>query len=246
MARLFALFACFTILAAHSALAEKIIGARYGAPTERYAHGVLGDAIEWGELILTTVSPSSGLVKDAVQRRHERRLVLPLDHVFEDVEPRLFDVDQDGDLEVIVVETDVARGAALAVYGVFGKLAETPHIGTRNRWLAPLGAADLDGDGFVELAFIDRPHLAKTLRIWRFRAGQLEPVADLPGYTNHRIGEADIAGGIRACGGMVPEMIVATANWTRVIGIRFDGAGFSTRDIGPHQGRASFAKAMAC
>ena len=37
--------------------------------------------------------------------------------------------------------------------------------------LAPLGAADLDGDGKIELAYIDRPHLAKILRIWRFDDG---------------------------------------------------------------------------
>jgi hypothetical protein len=46
-------------------------------------------------------------------------------------------------------------------------LAATPHIGSANRWLAPIGAADLDGDGRVEIAYVDRPHLARTLRIWR-------------------------------------------------------------------------------
>jgi hypothetical protein len=46
-------------------------------------------------------------------------------------------------------------------------LASTPWIGQRFRWLAPVAAADLDGDGAMELAYVDRPHLARTLRVWR-------------------------------------------------------------------------------
>jgi len=59
-----------------------------------------------------------------------------------------------------------------------------------------VGAADLDGDGFVEVAFIDRPHLAKVLRVWRYVDGDFAEVAVMDGVTNHRIGEPDIAGGI--------------------------------------------------
>jgi hypothetical protein len=215
------------------AVADIIASARYTAPTDRYAHAVLGDAIEWGALELTLTS--GALVSFA----------LPLDHVFEDVSPRLADLDNDGAPEVIVVETDMARGAALAVYGVAGKIAETPHIGTRNRWLAPLGAADLDGDGVVELAYIDRPHLAKTLRIWRFDGAVLRPVADLLGLTNHRIGEVDIAGGIRTCAGL-PEMIVASGTWSELVAVSWDGVAFARVSLGSDTSRAAFARAMAC
>jgi hypothetical protein len=108
-----------------------------------------------------------------------------------------------------------------------------------------VGAADLDGDGRVEIAYVDRPHLARTLRLWRFDAGALVLVADLPGVTNHRTGETDIAGGIRTCGDG-PEMILASADWSRLLAVRFDGAGFSQRDIGADTSRAAFAAAMAC
>ena len=47
--------------------------------------------------------------------------------------------------------------------------------------------------------------------IWRFESGELRFVSELAGYTNHRIGERDIAGGIRSCNGR-PEMIVS---WQR-------------------------------
>ncbi|MEM6372367.1 MAG: VCBS repeat-containing protein [Pseudomonadota bacterium] len=214
-------------------MAQTVTAARYAAPTDRYAHGILGDPIEWGALELTL---SSGDV---------RRFVLPVDHVFEDVAPRLADLDGDGAPEVIVVETDVSAGGALAVYGPRGKIAETPHIGTRNRWLAPIGAADLDGDGAIEIAFIDRPHLAKTLRVWRYAAGGLREVASLQGFTNHRIGEVDIAGGVRTCNG-IPEMIVASANWSRLVSVSWVDAAFAHKDIGRDTTRAAFGRAMAC
>ncbi|WP_415920057.1 FG-GAP repeat domain-containing protein [Tateyamaria sp. SN6-1] len=210
-----------------------IASAQYTEPTTRYAHAVLGDAIEWGALELTLDSGETVT------------FTLPQDHVFEDVAPRLHDVDGDGAPEVVVVEADVTAGAALAIYGAGGKITETPHIGTRNRWLAPLGAADLDGDGAVELAYIDRPHLAKTLRIWRYADGALTEVAALPGLTNHRIGEADIAGGIRTCGAE-PEMLLATANWSELVVVTWGATGFTWRPLGRDTSRAAFADAMAC
>ncbi|GGX54747.1 hypothetical protein GCM10007385_23830 [Tateyamaria omphalii] len=214
-------------------LADVILAARYADPTDRYAHGILGDAIEWGTLELE------------MQSGEQRRFVLPRDHVFEDVAPRLADLDGDGALEVLVVEADVTAGAAFAIYGPQGKITETPHIGTRNRWLAPLGAGDLDGDGVTEIAYIDRPHLAKTLRIWRFADGTLTPAADLRGLTNHRIGEEDIAGGIRTCAG-VPEMILATANWSDLVAIRWNGSQFQRMYLGTDTTRPAFARAMDC
>lgn len=213
--------------------AADIVAARYDDPTTRYDHGILGDAVEHGALVLRTAGGRT------------LRFVLPETRVFEDTVPRLADLDGDGAREVIVVETDLARGARLAVYDETGLVAATAFIGQTHRWLAPVGAADLDGDGRVEIAYVDRPHLARTLRVLRYRPGRLEHLADLPGLTNHRIGETDIAGGIRDCGAG-PEMVLADAGWRRVLGVRFDGREFATRDLGPHAGRESFARALGC
>ncbi len=220
---------------AAEAQATDITEATYSDPTDRYAHGVLGDAIEWGALEM----------RGADGRLY--RLDLPETRVFEDVAPRLYDVDGDGDAEVIVVEADVSLGARIAIYDTEGLVAANDFIGRRFRWLAPVGvgAADLDGDGRVELAFVDRPHLAKTLRVYRFENGALTPVGALPGVTNHRIGEPDIAGDIRLCG-ETPEMIVASADWAEVLAVTFNGSGFAVRTVGPHRGRESFAGAMGC
>ena len=211
-----------------------IVSARYVEPTTRYAHDVLGDAIEHGAVELE--------LRGGAARRVIR---LPEARVFEDTEPRVVDVDGDGRAEVVVVESHQNQGARLAIYNATGLVAATPYIGTRNRWLAPIAVTDLDGDGAVELAYIDRPHLAKTLLIWRFENGALTEVAALKGLTNHRIGERDIGGGLRDCG-TGPEMVVASADWQQLMAVTFDGTSLSARAIGVHKNRASFAKALAC
>ncbi len=237
--------------AASAAMADTILSARYIEPTTRYDHGILGDAVEWGGIEIVTGASRGDPAKTLLSTKREFtwQIVLPEDRVFEDVEPRLWDVTGDGAPELVLVLTRLDLGASLLVVGlVDGKPAEiaaTPHIGATHRWLAPIGAADLDGDGFVEIAYVDRPHLARTIRVWRFRDGALGHVADLPGYTNHRIGEDNIAGGIRDCG-QGPEMIVANAGWTEVAAVTFDGQRFAARSLGPHRSRASFATALAC
>ena len=214
------------------AQAENVLAARYTEETTRYAHAILGDAIEYGTLVMETAAG-------------DVTVVLPQTHVFEDVAPRLVDIDSDGVSEVLVVESSITEGARVAIYDGTGAVkAATPHIGRSNRWYAPIGAADLDGDGYVEVAYIDRPHLAKTLRVWRYQDGDFAELAAAGGVTNHRIGEPDIAGGIRDCGAG-PEMVLASADWSQLLAVQFDGA-FDETVLGADTSRPAFAAAMAC
>ena len=213
---------------------EPLISATFAEPTARYAHGVLGDDIEYGALILQYAPKNARYI-----------IRLPQDRVFEDIAPRLVDIDADGQQEVMVVESQTNTGARLALYNGAGLIAATPHIGTRNRWLAPLGAADLDGDGHMEIAYIDRPHLAKTLRVWRFKDGTLSEIASLPGLTNQKIGWAFIPGGIRVCDGQ-PEVILANANWSRIIAATLNAGQILTRDIGAYTNPDSLNAALSC
>jgi hypothetical protein len=225
--------------AAAVAAGPAIEAARYAEPTGRYPHGVLGDEIEHGALVVTLTDGS------------RQRARLDEARVFEDTEPRLADLDGDGAPEVIAVESHADQGARLAVWGLakgrLAPLAATPFIGARFRWLAPLGAADLDGDGRIEIAYVDRPHLARVLRVWRYvpEGPSLEPVASAPGHTNHRIGEPDIAGGVRDCG-RGPEIVTADPSWQRLLATRLAGDRLDSREIGRHLGRKSFRRALDC
>jgi len=231
MIRIVSLLALLWGAAPALAEAPEITGARYGAPTTRYAHGVLGDAVEWGALLLET---EAGAVT----------IRLPETRVFEDLAPRLVAL-PGGATVAMVVESDQAGGARLALYDAGGLHAATPFIGMANRWLAPVAAADLDGDGALEFAYVDRPHLAKTLRIWRLDAGRLVEVAALPGLTNHQIGWDFIAGGLRDCGGG-PEMILASGDWQQVMAVRYDGTGLTARVLGPLGALDDLERARAC
>lgn len=196
----------------------RILRAELAEPTDRYAHAVLGDALEWGALTLVL----SGDPETSITFR------LPETRVFEDVTARLADVTGDGPPEVVVVEADLALGASLAVYGPAGKLAATPFIGQANRWLAPAGIADFDADGRVEIAYVDRPHLLGELVFVHKDGTRLVETARIAGLTNHRIGEDFISGGLRDCG-QGPELILASMDWTRIMGVSNGQA----KDLGP-------------
>lgn len=237
-----------------AAAADTIISAHYSEPTTRYAHGVLGDDIEYGSLVITVDNSAlpkdlyAGQIDHVIKPFSKQSVItirLPEDRVFEDLKPRLVDIDQNGTTEVIVVESQQDTGAQLAIYNARGaKIAATPHIGTRNRWLAPIGAADLDGDGHIEVAYIDRPHLAKTLRIWRYKNRELTEIATIPGLTNHKIGEDFISGGIRKCGTRL-ALVLASADWSRIVGVFYKN-GWQTTDLGPLRKRQDLTAALNC
>lgn len=148
------------------------------APTERYRHGVLGDAIEAGGL---AVRLADG---------RELRADLSPDSVFEDRYPRLLDD------TLLVVRSYLDRGAALSLWGVehdeLKLLAESAPIGRPNRWLNPIGAADFDGDGQIEYAAVVMPHLAGILTLYRRQGDRLDKVLEAPGFSNHQIGSREL------------------------------------------------------
>lgn len=150
-------------------------------PTDRYAHGVLGDAIEAAALKVEAVSGQILTFE------------LPEDSVFEDIAPRLADLDGDGrDDEVIVVRSYADAGAAVAVFGIrdgrLARIAESPAIGRPNRWLNPVGAADFDGDGRAEIAAVRTPHIGGILMIYRIVGDRLIEAGRQPGFSTHAIG----------------------------------------------------------
>lgn len=210
--------------AAHAGSLE-IARAYYDEPTTRYPHGALGDDIEYGALVLVMTDGQTRVIR------------LPETRVFEDTAPRLADLGGDGLPEVVAVEADAAQGARLAVYGPDGMITATAPIGTRFRWLAPVGIGDLDGDGWVEIAYVDRPHLAKILRVVRYKQGRLDPVASIAGFTNHRFGAPDILGGLRRCDGRT-ELILASGDWGALMAVSLVDDALKATALGPYSARA--------
>lgn len=211
--------------------ARIITAAELSLPTDRYDHAVLGDGVEWGGLDLT--------ITDGGQTK-TLRITLPKSRVFEDITARVADVTGDGAPEVIVVETDIATGGSLAIYGPQGKIAATPYIGQTHRWLAPAAIADFDGDGIQDIAYVDRPHLLRELVFVRLTGAALQEFARVPGLTNHRIGDKTITSTTRNCG-TGPEVLLPSADWSRLMVASPNGA----RDLGAFS-KSAMTKAQYC
>lgn len=230
---------CFPVVAQD--MQPNILSAHFDDPTDRYDHGILGDAIEYGALVLNLdMCPQCALL-----RRKTVKITLPKSRVFEDLIPRLADLDGDGLNEAIVVETSLTKGASLAIYGPKGRIAATPFLGRAHRWLAPIGAADLDGDGRMEFAYVEKPHLTMILRIWRLEDGKLQQVANRQGLTNHRIGDDFITGGIRDCAGL-PEMITVDPAWSSIMASTLVDGMIVSKRIADFTGPASMKTALEC
>lgn len=213
--------------------------AGYVEPTTEYGHDVLGGTGEYKGLLLL-VHTDLGVIPATFR--------LPNGQVFEDLAPRCADLDGDGDDEVIAVVSDARQGARLVVYSKrSGPLAETPPIGQSFRWLAPVGVADLDGDGSQDIAYVETPHLAGVLRVWTLREGRLVELASAAGFSNHRIGQDFVTGGVRNCGASdAPQLVLPNRDWSALMRVRLDDGHLVAESIGDATDPASVAAALDC
>ncbi len=159
------------------------VTARYTTPTTRYAHGILGDQIEAGGLLVT--------VKD--KSCHYK---LSDDFVFEDLQPRLADVDKDGVLEFITIQSSLTQGDSVAVYKIKNDSLQpfltSGYIGSSSRWLNIAAIDDLDNDGKVEIAWVQTPHIGGILKIARIEDGKWTLLDEKSGVSNHQIGSRNL------------------------------------------------------
>lgn len=197
------------------AAAADIVTASYVGPTDRYAHGVLGDRIEW-----------SGLEATLADGAHVRFEIAD-GSVFEDIAPRLADIDGDGEREAWTIRADATDGARMEAYGVQnGELQlkyAGPAIGTGYRWLNPIGVGDLDGDGKAEAAYVETPHIGGIVTVTQPQDAQLEIVARLGGYSTHKIGSLrlDLAALIDIDGAAGLEIVLPTQPRDRIAVLDF-------------------------
>ena len=123
--------------------------------------------------------------------------------------------------------------------------AATDFIGKRFRWLAPIGAADFDGDGAIEFAYVEKPHLDKILRVVRREGDQLREVLSVPGVTNHAIGQEDVQSRIEICGGR-PTILALDASGRLVLSIRLTGGVEEVTELGRARERYRLDTTASC
>ena len=209
-----------------------LAAACYGAAVRRYGHDVLGPTPEWSRIVVQLADGRSATAD------------LPAPAVFEDLAPRALPL-PGGRMALVAVESAPGIGARLALWELreapngaprLQRLTAAPPIGRGFRWLAPAAWADLDGDGAVELAWVETPHLRGILRIARLHldgaAARLEEIAATPGFSNHRIGAAHIDGAVADCG-RGPEILLPDLARRRARAVRLAPTGPEIRDLGP-------------
>ena len=155
----------------------------YTQPTRRYAHGILGDAIEGGALVVETKSGSTF------------KLELPKTEVFEDITPRLVDLNGDGTTEIITIISNLKLGASLGIFRIKNKSlkrqAQSSYIGQAHRWLNIAGIADYKGNGTLQIAIVVTPHIGGWLDLFDYNGDKLKRVASHQGFSNHIIGSRE-------------------------------------------------------
>ena len=201
---------------APSAWAEQIVGARYTGPVERYGHFALGRPHEYARVVATT---------DAGR---DVALALPADEVFEDLAPRLVRLRAGAAPELLVIVSARGSGSRLAMLGLrdgqLAVVASADAIGTRNRWLNPVGAADLDGDGVAEVAAVTTPHIGGVLRVYRRRGERLVELDSLAGFSNHVYGSTELGLSAPAWIGGRMQLLVPDAQRETVRAIAVTGS----------------------
>jgi hypothetical protein len=205
------------LLVATFAGAEQITSARYSEPVTRYGHFALGRPHEYAQLIAT------------IDTGDTLRLALPADEVFEDLAPRLVNLNDQAPTQLLVIISSVRSGARLGLVGVAaGQLAivaQSAPIGTPNRWMNPVGVADLDGDGEAEIAAVITPHIGGVLTVYRRDRERLVAIDSMTGFSNHVYGSAELGLSMPAQIGGQMHLLVPDVQRTAVRAIRLTDEG---------------------
>ena len=93
-----------------------------------------------------------------------------------------------------------------------------------------MGTADFNADGTTDVAFIQTPHLAGILQIWSFKDAGAKKLASKSGFSNHRIGENFITGGIANCDGQ-PVIIVPDRAWRSTMSATFSNGTIQATEL---------------
>jgi len=192
---------------------NQLVFAQYASPTKRYTHGIMGDAIEASDLVV--------VVNDNFYN-----IELSDNYVFEDIRPRLANVDEDEALEFICIRSHLNKGAGIVIYklgknGLY-EYAFVPEIGIRNRWLNIVAIQDLDDDKKIELAWIETPHIGGILKVAEITEGELQIIDEVFPFSNHAIGETNLCLSVINIENDNKVVYVPSQDRQSIVGFRFE------------------------
>lgn len=151
--------------------------------TDRYPHGVLGDELEAGRIV----------VVDPVARTVVGEAVISAPSVIEGIAAPWLDANGDAVDELLVTVSNSEVGARLAIFDRNGALiAQGPPIGRANRWRNQLGAAPTGPNGEVEVIDVRVPHIGGVVEYFRIEGDELILHAQQSGYTSHVYGARNL------------------------------------------------------
>ena len=170
-------FAAAFALSASDVAAERITGANFADPVDRYGHFALGRPHEYACMSATTGAGQNLIFE------------LPENEVFEDMAPRIVRLVAAEPEEILAIVSSRDSGSRLTMFRLSGGRleisAQSPPIGTPMRWLNPAGVADLDGDGRADIAAVITPHIGGTLKVYQRQGRELVEISALDGFSNH-------------------------------------------------------------
>jgi len=159
-----------------------IARAWFADPTQRIEGSAIGPWVA-GALV----------VQDKATQKY--RIDLGLDQAFEDLRPRIADIDGNGDQTLFAVRSSVSQGSALIAVrlesgGLLHIIAETAPARQAKGWLNPVGIADFIGDGRKSVAVVASPDQHGELQLWDLSNHVFSNRIKVPGVSNHLPGQA--------------------------------------------------------
>lgn len=189
-------------------------------PTDRYRHGVLGDAIE--PAAVAVVDPGGDRGEPTVLDR----IGAPSESVFEG----LFPFWPGGeDRRFVLTEASTSDGARVALYEDGQRVAAGPRVSGTGGWTHQLAVGPFAPDGSTEIATVEKPHVEHNLQFLARDGDSLSVKAARRGYRSHTIAAGRNTSRARA-GDFDddgrPEVLLPRTNQQHLDGVRHtpDGA----------------------